>query len=421
MSDAEYAVFERPAARRAGTGASGRLGRPNLLGLDGRRLTPENDDGPLATAEKVRTVTDPAAARAAREAGGSVFRIPKMPLRLIPQISAHHVNTPGAPWGVTAVGADQPHQYTGAGVCVAVLDTGIDATHPSFEGLITANNYVDFTGTGLEDNVGHGTHCAGIIFGRSVGRIRIGVAPGISNILIGKIADTNFEANTLLLQRAMMWAVNEGAHIISLSIGLDFVCHSRRFQKSGLPADVALAAALNDYRDYTRFFDRLMGMVVTAGAAANSALVIAACGNDSRAEKDGVRVPATLPAVAENVIAVGALDRDPAGNLSVSSYSNTSVNICGPGSAILSARPTRGAGANGKTSTATMSGTSQAAPHVAGVAALWWQKLARQKGFDRVTPTNVRDVMIGAARSDKVNKQDDPDAVGAGLVMAPTI
>lgn len=400
MSDAaEYAVFERPAACRADAGASGRLGKPNV--------------------ETVRTVTDPAAAQAARMAGASVFRIPKMPLKLIPQVSRCNDNTPGTPWGVTAVGADQPNQYTGAGICVAILDTGIDATHPSFDGLIKAKNYVDFTDTGLEDNVGHGTHCAGIIFGRPVGGIRIAVAPGISNVLIGKIADTKFEASTVLLQRAIMWAVNEGANIISLSIGLDFIGHSRRFKESGLPPDVALAAALNDYRDYTRFFDRLMGMVVTAGAAASSALVIAACGNDSRAEKDGVRVPATLPAVAENVIAVGALDRDPAGNLFVSSYSNTSANICGPGSAILSARPTIGGAAEGGTSTATMSGTSQAAPHVAGVAALWWQKLARQKGFDKVTPTNVRDAMMGAARAERVSHQGDPYAVGAGIALAP--
>lgn len=362
-------------------------------------------------AETVRTVTDPKTASAARDAGAIVLPIPRMPVRLIPQVSEAHDAVPGEPWGVAAVGADRTGDLQGQGVCVAVLDSGIDVNHPAFSGLIREDNYVDFTRNGKEDNLRHGTHCAGIIFGRPIDGRRIAVAPGIQKVLIGKIADVGFETTTSLLQEAMLWAVSNGANIISLSFGLDFIAHFELLQTGGVPPRVAQAQALNDYGDYTRQFDRLMTMVVSAGAAANSALVIAACGNDSRQE-DGMRVHATLPAVAENVISVGALGRNGDGSFSVAPFSNSGANLCGPGVDILSA------GVGG--ASATMSGTSQAAPHVAGVAALWMQKLRRERG-SLPAPADIRQALLSAAKSNKIAGHDDPDAIGHGLAMAPTV
>ena len=406
MTDSEYVVFERPGVKRLG--ASVRLGRPSIgtrLGTDA--IQSLSDTSP--SSREVLSSIDQATADRARRDGNEVFRIPKMPLRLIPQMNAGGDDIPGEPWGIAGTGADNS-PYKGEGICVAILDTGIDAGHEAFQGLITKRNCEDFTGRGPKDNIGHGTHCAGIIFGRPVGGVRIGIAPGVKNVLVGKIADTDFDATTLLLQQAMMWSIANGANIISLSIGLDFLGHSQRPQR-GVSSDVALASALNDYRDYSRFFDRLMGMIGAAGAAGNSALVIAACGNDSHADRDGLRVPATLPAVADHVIAVGALGPGPEpGTLIVPPFSNTVVDICGPGVGILSARPGGGL--------ATMSGTSQSAPHVAGVAALWWQKLARDRGFENVTPTLVRDALIRTARREGI-VESDPNAVGAGMATAP--
>ena len=82
------------------------------------------------------------------------------------------------------MGADTS-SCTGNGIVVAVLDTGIDASHPAFAGVEVIQK--DFTGEGDGDQHGHGTHCAGTIFGRNVNGTRIGVAMGVKKALIGKV------------------------------------------------------------------------------------------------------------------------------------------------------------------------------------------------------------------------------------------
>jgi subtilisin family serine protease len=404
MASDEYTVFE-PVAGLSPQNRSREVFSFDLLS-GGAQIAPPNRADP-AYAETARNVTDPKEIEAALKAGATVMRLPRMPIRLIPQVSPEQPIGEGEPWGVAAMGADRS-PLQGEGVCVAVLDSGIDANHPAFAGLIREDNYKDFTGNGMQDNIGHGTHCAAIIFGRPLANRRIAVAPGIQKVLIGKIADKGFEPTTSLLQDALLWAVSNGANVISLSFGLDFISHFERLRTGGVPERVAQAQALNDYGAYVRQFDRLMGMVVTAGVAARSALVIAACGNDSRAE-DGMRVQATLPAVAQNVLAVGALGRGADGKLLAAPFSNSNVNLCAPGVGILSAKPGG--------STATMSGTSQAAPHVAGVAALWMQKLRQDGGID-LSPDDVRTALLkSASRGDIVG---DKDVIGSGLPTAPT-
>src|SRR5690606_41473924 len=87
-------------------------------------------------------------------------------------------------WGVKAMGA-YTSPFDGSGIVVAVLDTGIDPTHPAFAGVnLTRRN---FTTAGDDDTHGHGTHCAGTIFGRAVNGTRIGVAPGVTEAVIGKV------------------------------------------------------------------------------------------------------------------------------------------------------------------------------------------------------------------------------------------
>jgi subtilisin family serine protease len=336
-----------------------------------------------------------------------------MPVRLIPQATPT-ASTEGEAWGIAAVGADAAGLH-GEGVCLAVLDTGIDPGHPAFAGLINERNYKDFTGTGLTDSVGHGTHCAGIIFGRTVNGVRVGIATGVTSVLIGKIADRNFATTTDQLQQALNWAVDNGADVISLSVGLDFLGHARALGDAGLPSDAALVAALNDYRDYTRFFDRLMGQVIAAGAASRSALVVAAAGNDSHADRQPpYRIGATLPAVAEKVLAVGAVAKGAGALTELAPFSNTGVDICAPGVDIRSTLPGGAGGAYG-----VLTGTSQAAPHVAGLAALWWQKIRNQR-FSRPDPDYVRSLMIGAAKTERIAGDHSFEEIGAGLVQAPT-
>jgi subtilisin family serine protease len=356
------------------------------------------------------TFIDPSDAAAVRANGKVLMRVPRMPVRLIPQVASPSNAESADAWGVGAVGADRC-RIGGEGVCVAVLDTGIDAAHPAFSGLIRDDNYRDFTGTGLQDTVGHGTHCAGIIFGRTVNARRIAVAPGVTQVLVAKIADRNFATTTDQLEEALGWAVRQGADVISLSVGLDFLGHAKALQEATMPPDAALIAALNDYRDYTRFFDKLMGRVIAAGAASRSALVIAAAGNDSHGDGDPpYRIGATLPATADNVIAVGAIGKSTDGGFVVAPFSNTGANICAPGVAILSALPGNSYGA--------LSGTSQAAPHAAGVAALWWQQMRIERRH-RPDPTDVAKRMTGAAKIDRLPAEATYDEIGLGLVETP--
>ena len=301
----------------------------------------------------------------------------------------------------------------GEGICVAVLDSGIDRTHPAFKALIRedSSNYKDFTGTDLQDKSGHGTHCAGIIFGRDINGVRIGVAPGVSNVLIAKVADRDVVASTDQLNDALLWAVSKGAHVVSMSVGLDFLGHAKDLRDEGIPEDAAMALALSDYREYAKFFDTLMAKVTGGGQAENSALVIAAAGNESHADAaKPYRVVATLPAVASGVLAVGAVSQTAGGKLDVASFSNARPDICAPGVGILSAAPGGG--------TVSLSGTSQAAPHAAGVAALWFQKLWKQKG-KRPDPADVRARITATADFDALSPPFGVEDIGNGFLRAP--
>jgi len=95
-----------------------------------------------------------------------------MPTRLIKPVEVTAAAA-GPAWGISAVGAGTTTR-TGAGVVVSVLDTGIDANHAAFQGVELVQQ--DFSGSGNGDVQGHGTHCAGTIFGRDVDGTRIGIA-----------------------------------------------------------------------------------------------------------------------------------------------------------------------------------------------------------------------------------------------------
>jgi subtilisin family serine protease len=146
---------------------------------------------------------------------------PSMPMKLIEPISGDGQVQPAAgtpTWGVNAVGA-VASPFTGDGVVVSVLDTGIDPNHPAFAGVALIQK--NFTTAGPNDEHGHGTHCAGTIFGRDVAGTRIGVAQGVKKALIGKVLGTGGGSSDQLVD-AINWAVENGAHVISMSLGIDF-------------------------------------------------------------------------------------------------------------------------------------------------------------------------------------------------------
>jgi serine protease len=227
-------------------------------------------------------------------------------------------------WGLDAVGVGAAWTVTrGAGVIVAVVDTGV-APAPDLAGrLLPGWNAIDHSDAAADDN-GHGTHVAGTVAeveGNDLAEA--GVAPEAS-ILPVKVLDADGTGSDVDVAAGIVWAVDHRARIVNLSLG------------GGEPSTV-----LADAVSYAR---------------REGVLIVAAAGNDGGA----VGVPARLA----GVLAVGAVDvslvRAPF------SAGDRSLDLVAPGVGILQ-QTLDGAGGYADRS---LSGTSMASPHVAGVAAL---------------------------------------------------
>ena len=310
-------------------------------------------------------------------------------------------------WGIAAVGADRS-SFSGSGATVAVLDTGIDAEHPAFWGVDLVQK--DFTGLGNGDHDGHGTHCAGTFFGRDVDGVRIGIARGVQTALIGRVLGPE-GGDTNMLARAIHWAHEEGARVVAMPLGFDFPGTIKERIEQGWPDSLAVSIALESYRANVRLFESLLMMTRMQEPLTGGLLVVTAVGDDSqRSAKGDFVVSAGLPLAADATISVGALDPDPAGTgYRVSNFSNYGATISAPGRGIISAAAGGGLVA--------ASGTGAACPHVAGVAALWWESL-RQEDL----PTNASAVRarLVASATGRGFAADVSDAErGAGRVCAP--
>lgn len=278
-------------------------------------------------------------------------------------------------WGLRAIGADRP-AGSGAGVRVAVLDTGFDPQHRDFIGRrVTAANFSD--AADWTDRLGHGTHVAGTILGpwSPQGAPRYGVAPD-AELFVAKVLDDEGAGREGDVLAGLLWALNQGCQIINMSLG-----------RPPAPGDVD--------GDYER---------IGRQALARGALIIAAAGNESE-RRIGFVSPVGAPANAPSVMAVGAVDR----SLTVAPFSNGgvdsgpgAVDIAAPGVDVLSATP-------GSKRYSVFSGTSMAAPHVAGAAALLTQQ------DPSLTGQALWDALTSGARP----IQGGREAVGAGLVQAP--
>lgn len=265
----------------------------------------------------------------------------------------------GATWGLTACKVP-PSMRSGAGIRLAVLDTGMDLGHPDFNGRPVINK--SFVGQPVQDLHGHGTHCIGTACGPkapvgSIPRYGIGYR---SSIFAGKVL-TNTGSGTMGgVLAGMNWAIAMRCPVISMSLGS--------------PAGVQPA--------YT-----------AAGQAAlnHGCLIIAAAGNNSGA----TGAPANSP----TIMSVASLDQ----NLKPSSFSNMGkVDIAAPGRDVFSSwpRPRR---------YHTLNGTSMATPHVAGCAALWAE-----------TSLNLRGIQLWRKlQATAKHLPYPPSKVGAGLVQAP--
>jgi subtilisin family serine protease len=369
-----------------------------------RRSWPATGAAPPSSAVTTESFTPADAARARR--APEVAVAPVLPMKLVEPVATADAGMPtdaGSAWGVDAVGAIDCG-FSGAGIKVAVLDTGIDAGHEAFRDLQLTER--DFTGEGDGDPVGHGTHCAGTIAGRDVNGYRYGVAPGIDELLVGKVLGTDGGSTEALMQ-AMLWALESGAHVMSMSLALDFPGLVAEWTESGMTLEAATSRALEGYRDNLRLFGRLADVIRASGPYGRAALVVAATGNESQRE---AALPYTIgvapPAASEGFVAVAALRQASQGGLEVAAFSNRGASVAAPGVDILSAQAGGGF--------TMMSGTSMATPHVAGVAALWAESLVASSG--RVD----RDLLFARLTGNSRELPGvDPLDAGAGLVRAP--
>ena len=275
-------------------------------------------------------------------------------------------------WGLRATKADAT-DATGRGIAVAVLDTGLDLRHPDFVGrTITSESFVP--GATAEDGHGHGTHCIGTSCGSAEppsGR-RYGVAHE-AEIFAGKVLSDAGSGSDASILAGIDWAITNGCHVISMSLGADVPEVNAAYEAVGRRA-------------------------LEAGC-----LIVAAAGNNaSRSTGDPGFVG--MPANSPSIMAVAAVDAD----LRIADFSAASnpvpggqVDISGPGVAVYSSWPM-------PRRNNTISGTSMATPHVAGLAALWSQR------------TGARAQALWDALIDSVSELDLPATdAGAGLAQAP--
>jgi subtilisin family serine protease len=200
------------------------------------------------------------------------------------------------PYGITMVSAPPVWPRTkGAGVRVAVVDTGISMYHPDRGNVVDSCSFV--TGETVEDFAGHGTHTSGTIAAADNDIGVVGVAPQ-ADLLIAKVIDNNGEGETSWVISGIEWAVANNAKVISMSIG--------------------------EY-DYSAALDTACSNAYAAGV-----LLVAAAGNNN------VSTP-LYPAALSSVISVAAVDQSK-NKASFSNYGPT-IDLAAPGVSVYSTVP----------------------------------------------------------------------------------
>ncbi|RLE57600.1 MAG: hypothetical protein DRJ32_07460, partial [Thermoprotei archaeon] len=259
--------------------------------------------------------------------------------------------------------------YNGSGVVIAILDTGIDYTHPDFffpngtSKIIANESFVDEPSEEVDDSFdyhGHGTHCAGIAAGTGAvsGGTYTGVAPG-ALLMAGKVLNKYGWGYDSWIIAGIDWAVNNGANVISMSLG-------------------------GGYGDGTDPLSMECKWAVEQGV-----VVVVAAGNDY--DYWCINCPGCAP----DVITVGAVDDyDDAALFSSKGPTlgfRLKPDVVAPGVDIMSTVPYSIYGKYYDS----WSGTSMATPHVAGLAALVIQKF--NLSINSTTPKFVKNLIASSS------------------------
>ena len=283
-------------------------------------------------------------------------------------------DTENASWGIRATNV-LGTPYTGKGIRIAILDTGVYRLHRDLKGRkITTKKFVPTGSSGDVD--GHGSHCTGIACGfTNESGLRYGVAFE-SEIFCGKVLNDDGEGTDGSILAGIEWAVSNRCQVISMSLG----------------------AATTVDEPYSETYENVARRALKMGT-----LLVAAAGNES--DRPDYVAPVGHPANCPSVMAVGAINS----SLGIAPFSCGGINknggqvdIAAPGVGIYSM-------INGQNQHEKWDGTSMATPFAAGIAGLYFQQ-------DKTNgPLDVWAKMTQHAKRMKLGSAD----VGSGLVQAP--
>lgn len=318
-----------------------------------------------------------ALARAVTEPGPVTAAEPERVVRAIgaaaPAAQPGPITETSLTWGLQAIRADAG-PATGAGVRVAVLDTGLDLNHPDLTGrTIVSRSFISTEQ--VQDGHGHGTHCIGTACGPRFPAVLPGYGVAYrSEIYAGKVLSNGGSGADGGILEGINWAATNGCRVVSMSLG----------------------APAQPGQPYSLVFEQVAQRAMQLGT-----LIIAAAGNDSD-RRSGHIAPVAHPANCPSIMAVGAVDAQ----YGIANFANGGiddfgqVDLVGPGVDVYSSWPM-------PTRYRRLNGTSMATPHVAGVAALI-------AGQQQLRPDQVWVRLTQTARRLNLPSRD----VGAGLVQA---
>lgn len=260
---------------------------------------------------------------------------------------------------------DQIQGYGSPDIIIAIIDTGVDTSHPDLR-LVTGYDFGNNDSNPMDDSAdpGHGTSCSGIAAGKANNNLGVTGAAGGCSVMPLKVADSVGVMYFTAINNAITYAANNGAHVISLSLGVE-----EGTQEGSSPStDSALNYAYNQ------------GVVIFAATANSNASTIAYPANHSKV----ISVGAASPTGQRKSTTSSDGESWWGSNYGVNTQDNkNSVDIMGP--TILPATYLN------SNYTLYFNGTSCATPYVAGVAALLLSK------NPSLTPAQIRSIMTSTA------------------------